>query len=388
MKTICLAAFALAIYPMVAQCGAFQRHLPEAYIPGRPLTVTLEPTGSYWDPSFQLYETIPPGWTFRGSSDARFLFFDFFDPLTQTIHWTIDFADVYIQVPPPPLVPSVIPTIRYQVTPPPDRTSEVTFDGYDGAGTLVVMIGDECFWGPDPDPADNPTTGDTTIPGRAGAVRRVPRDYPGIQAALDACVFGDTVLVSGKGAPYAEDVRTKQGVDVVGCPTSPPPELKGRDTGILAAPDTRIRGIHISCGRIGVLGGHAAEISNCVITGTTEAAIEYLGATEGKITNCTIVDNGGVGVLCHEPSPNVVVSNSILVGNAGKDVENCTVRFCLLEDDIEPGYGENNISADPMFANAAEGDYRLLRTSPCIDAGDNTGIAPEAVDILSKPRIL
>jgi len=69
-------------------------------------------------------------------------------------------------------------------------------------------------------------------------------------------------------------------------------------------------------------------------------------------------------------------------------VQNCTARFCLLEDDVEPGWGENNISGDPMFVNPAEGDYRPQPGSPCIDAGENSVCGPDDTDLLGKPRIM
>lgn len=234
---------------------------------------------------------------------------------------------------------------------------------------------------------------------RVGTVRY--RDlWATIQQTIDSSRWGDTVMVSADDGPFVENVVLKHRVHLVGFVDSPfyaPPsyeplviEAASADEPVItAAAYCKISGFVIRSAGVGIrVLDPTVEISNCVIVETSTAAIEYVGATEGKITNCTIVENEGVGVLCHEASPNVVVSNSILVGNGGNDIENCTVRFSLLEDEIEPGSGENNIFGDPMFVNPAEGDYRVLRASPCIDAGDNTGIAADALDILSKPRIL
>jgi hypothetical protein len=53
--------------------------------------------------------------------------------------------------------------------------------------------------------------------------------------------------------------------------------------------------------------------------------------------------------------------------------------------DIEGGWtGTGNIDADPMFADAASGDYHLGVGSPCIDAGTPAG-AP-AADVEGTPR--
>ena len=52
---------------------------------------------------------------------------------------------------------------------------------------------------------------------------------------------------------------------------------------------------------------------------------------------------------------------------------------------LPPGPG--NIEADPRFANAAGGDFRLRPNSPCIDAGTNlTVLLP--TDLLGLPRTL
>jgi len=83
------------------------------------------------------------------------------------------------------------------------------------------------------------------------------------------------------------------------------------------------------------------------------------------ITNCTITNNTagskGGGVYSYESSP--TLNNTIVWGNrasAGGDQTsgNVTMNYC-------------DISGDPLFVNAAGGDYRLQAGSPCIDKGDN-----------------
>ena len=48
----------------------------------------------------------------------------------------------------------------------------------------------------------------------------------------------------------------------------------------------------------------------------------------------------------------------------------------------------NNISADPLFANPTGGDYHLQQGSPSIDAGDNMTSNLPDTDIDGNPRIL
>jgi hypothetical protein len=60
----------------------------------------------------------------------------------------------------------------------------------------------------------------------------------------------------------------------------------------------------------------------------------------------------------------------------------------VIYSDVEGGHaGAGNIDANPIFEGAASGNYRLRDTSPCIDAGDNTTIAPGSYrDLEGKSR--
>ena len=49
--------------------------------------------------------------------------------------------------------------------------------------------------------------------------------------------------------------------------------------------------------------------------------------------------------------------------------------------------GLDNISDDPMFVNAAAGDYRLSCGSPCINAGTNQPWMVGAMDIAGERRV-
>ena len=378
MKTCGIACLAFVAWGLGAPCEGqglppegFVRHLLEAYVPATTMKVQLDFLPFDFTSFYGgVWESIPRGWSVGSSSIPP----TGFDRETGTIYWEFEaWCTFGIQ-------------IHYEVTPPHDQTGDVSFDGFcsysltpTGDGPMFVV----------------PTAGDTTLRRAPPVMRLVPQEHPSIQSAIDASLFGDTVMVSAGDPLFTEHLVLKAGVNLAGYVAGPlyrPPTIGSNSwplPAITAAPYTNISGFVIAWSAYGIrVGDPTVEISDCVIVETSTAAIEYVGATEGKITNCTIVDNGRVGVLCHEASPNVIVSNSILLGNGGKDIANCTARFCLLEDEIEPGSGENDIFGDPMFVNSAEGDYRLLRGSPCTDAGDNTGIAADAVDILSKPRIL
>lgn len=147
----------------------------------------------------------------------------------------------------------------------------------------------------------------------------------------------------------------------------------------------------------------------------------------GLIDHCTIVDNvalgqksavfddskgttsSGAGILC---SGETVVTNSILWGNMPDQIAGCDdddVAFCNIEADGPPA-GTGNIAADPLFGQAGawvdatdpevileashakavwtSGDYHLLSTSPCVDAGDPDYVGdPDRTDLDGQARL-
>jgi parallel beta-helix repeat protein len=108
-----------------------------------------------------------------------------------------------------------------------------------------------------------------------------------------------------------------------------------------------------------------ASITNCLI-----AENGQYGIADGivTITNCTIAANGLCGIYSYEPT----VTNSIIYynGSDGAQMESQSIATVTYSD-VQGGWpGEGNIDADPLFADAANGDFHLRRDSPCIDAGD------------------
>ncbi len=123
----------------------------------------------------------------------------------------------------------------------------------------------------------------------------------------------------------------------------------------------------------------------------------FVEGSRPTIRNVTVVNNG-YGLEAYTGS-RPAISNSIFWNNSHSDIFNDTyapqITFSCLE---RFAAGEENISADPMFAEPAAGDYHLAsemgrfvadgqpsnsgagggywvqdeRTSPCIDAGDPT----------------
>lgn len=51
-------------------------------------------------------------------------------------------------------------------------------------------------------------------------------------------------------------------------------------------------------------------------------------------------------------------------------------------NNIQGGWeGQGNIDVDPLFVDPDNGDFHLQAGSPCIDAGDNTAVAPDTADL-------
>jgi len=127
-------------------------------------------------------------------------------------------------------------------------------------------------------------------------------------------------------------------------------------------------------------------ITNSIFTGNTTSSSNSYGSaiynwgsgSTSVITNCTFynnIDESSRGAI-HNRGVTSTVVNSILWGN-GQDIVNsnpmsgCNVFYSCVE---QPGYAGNNgnISSNPMFIDASNGDFRLSGGSPCIDAADGT----------------
>jgi hypothetical protein len=160
--------------------------------------------------------------------------------------------------------------------------------------------------------------------------------------------------------------------------------------------------------RCSVGGTAIATISNCIITGNTGGwhggGIKAFAHDDGvvMITNCTITGNRadyGGGVSC--PTGETIITNSVVWNNTNYDIylwnfppppnghmpgvpSKLTVSYScpgiiFVEEDPVRGdpiliLGNGNIDANPLFADAASGDYHLLYNSPCIDAGTDAGV--------------
>ena len=141
---------------------------------------------------------------------------------------------------------------------------------------------------------------------------------------------------------------------------------------------------------------------NCIISGNTATHLNSFpdsGMGGGicsfdvyaTITNCTISGNTalvGGGISCADYS-SLTITNSILWNDSPQEIYviyvDGTTSPVVNYSDIKGGYtGIGNINSDPLFVNAAAGDFHLQVGSPCIDSA-NDDEAP-ATDKDGNPR--
>lgn len=113
----------------------------------------------------------------------------------------------------------------------------------------------------------------------------------------------------------------------------------------------------------------------CTIYDQDETGIDLSGNATGKIYHNTICyNNSGINVIT---TGDVSVKNCIVRDNPTSNIQGVTPVFSNVQGISS---GEGNIDADPAFTDPAARDFHLSGSSPCIDAGIDTGGCYEDID--------
>ena len=134
-------------------------------------------------------------------------------------------------------------------------------------------------------------------------------------------------------------------------------------------------------------------MTNCIFSGNTAGAngagIFNDRTFSPTVTNCTFSGNTAynVGGGMYNISSSPTVTNCILWGDNPNEISNYSSAPSVTYSDIQGDYtGTGNITVNPLFVDAANGDLHLKPFSPCIDSGDNSAPSLPTADIDGDDR--
>lgn len=137
-------------------------------------------------------------------------------------------------------------------------------------------------------------------------------------------------------------------------------------------------------------GGSSSVLSNCVVAfnrikieGTLSGNCNGGGLGGGRAMNCTIISNSCPGGLGAGGVAGTSITNCIVYWNDTLNISMLSASMAANTCTI-PALGTDCVTAPPLLADGAAGDFRLAAGSPCIDAGASEG-AP-AADLDGAPR--
>ncbi len=214
------------------------------------------------------------------------------------------------------------------------------------------------------------------------------------------CIFTDNLALSGAGL-FVDDSF----VEVIGCTFDGNTAFTGGGItaesggfgGTLHVTDCRFidNTVFEDGGGMACIDSFTTTITGCLFTGNTAdgngGGLGIFGSATPTVTNCTFALNtaGGIGggMLDFALQGGADVRNSVSWLNTPASVHIFTEITYSSFDSFPAGI--TNINEYAMFADPANGDFRLLPGSPCIDSGSNDLVPVDiTTDLDGNPRFL
>lgn len=216
-------------------------------------------------------------------------------------------------------------------------------------------------------------------------------DYKTIQAAIDNATYGDVIYV--KAGTYKGGVKLAVLDEVVLAGAGPGRTIIDADDDYAALTfdggDCEVYGFTLrdaSSHGVYVKDGHHI-VRNCLVIGNGDRGIyfsSFSGDPSAEIDHCTIATNDVSGVYIPDDNEETSITNCIIAYNgrgivSDDDKGRMTIDYnCVYEADDGETFdrvsaGRGNISEDPEFKDAADGDFSLKPGSPCAGAASDGG---------------
>lgn len=130
-------------------------------------------------------------------------------------------------------------------------------------------------------------------------------------------------------------------------------------------------------------GGDNNQIYNNVITGINVGNVNannvalVTSGDSNKIWNNTIYNNTNTGVTVDAAATNTVLTNNIIYLSTGTN---------LINSGTGTTQTTNLVGTDPLFVNAAGGNYKIQSGSPARDAGTTVATVTTDIDDIPRPQ--
>lgn len=248
------------------------------------------------------------------------------------------------------------------------------------------------------------------VRGIAGGV--IPVDLRGVleRVEIRACAVG-ALVTTRSGNSLGNAYLTLLDCTVAQCGGS----------GVVVTDPNFCRGSRLACVRTRILdnGEHgvlvaqgfdslvttSAQLDDCLIAGNALAGVKVsstasltgpFGTLTTTLVRCTVANNATSGVdtffstLIPPPNYRTTLASTLLFGNGDDVVDNAaqptiqSASYCDVGDGDFAGIN-GCFSADPLFRDAPNGDYRLAWGSACIDTGD-PGVVAGELDLVRVRR--